>query len=185
MKDTSERNNNLLRIIVMGPVGSGKSTQAELLAKHFNVPHVEMGALLRGLSNTSQDVRELVDAGKLVPDSLTLELLGKELEKSQYKSGFVIDGVPRTLFQAHHLPFTPDVIIYLRVRDSENVKRLLLRARADDTEEVVKKRLSIYHEQTAPILDLYKKTGNLLEVDGEPPIEVISQDILQKLNKFI
>ncbi|MBI2405876.1 nucleoside monophosphate kinase [Candidatus Microgenomates bacterium] len=180
MKDTSEQSRRRC-IIVMGPVGSGKSTQAELLAKHFNVPHVEMGALLRGLSNTSQDVRELVDAGKLVPDSLTLELLGKELEKNQYKNGFVVDGVPRTLFQAHHLPFTPDVVIYLRVRDSENVKRLILRRRADDTEEVVKERLSIYHEQTAPVLHFYRTQGKLVEVDGEPPIEVIFQDILRKL----
>lgn len=170
------------KIIVMGPVGSGKSTQAALLAKHFKVPHVETGTLFRQLSKTRQDIKEIIEAGKLAPDSLTLNILREELSGTRYKRGFIVDGVPRNLTQAKRLPFNPDVVLYLRVRDDVNLKRLLLRGRADDTEELIKKRLAIYHRQTTPVLDFYKKQTKLLEIDGEPAIEVIFKDILNRLS---
>lgn len=170
------------KIVVMGPVGSGKSTQAELLAKHLSLPRVNMGDIFRHLAQTNQELREIMAKGELVNDEMTLLLLTQELGGDKYQSGFVIDGVPRNLFQAQNLPFEPDMVIYLKVRDSENSKRLLLRGRSDDSEEVIKKRLAFYHQETAPVLEFYKNKGKLLEVDGEPPIEVIFEDILQKLN---
>lgn len=178
MKDMSGNN---LKIIVMGPVGSGKSTQADLLAKHLKVPHLEMGEILREMASQDESIRKIVESGSLVTDEVVLGVLADELAKEEYKSGFVIDGVPRTIEQASNLPFVPDLVIYLRVRDSENIKRLLKRGRMDDTEEIIKDRLNIYHQQTSPILDFYRQRGKLLEIDGEPPIKVISQDIFEKL----
>lgn len=169
----------LKRVVYIGPVGSGKSTQAKLLAEKLGLSHVEMGDLLR--TSTNPEIQKMVASGALVPDEFTMRVLVEELSNSKYENGFVIDGVPRTIYQAQNLPFKPDIVIYLQVGDSENVKRLLLRKRADDTEEVIKKRLAIYHEETAPVLDFYREKGKLLEINGEPPVEVIFEDILQKL----
>ena len=169
------------KIIFMGAVGSGKSTQADLLTKKLNLPRVNMGEIFRRIAQDNQEVKEIVLRGELVNDEITMLLLRQELGDEKYNNGFVIDGVPRNLFQAENLPFEPDVIIYLSVRDSENIKRLTKRGRTDDTKDVIKNRLVLYHEQTEPVLDFYRGKGKLVEVDGEPPIEVIFKDILQKL----
>lgn len=170
------------KIIFMGPVGSGKSTQAGLLAEHLKLPRVNTGEIFRRMAQTNPELKELLDRGQFVNDEMTMLMLRQELSDEKYGGGFVADGVPRNLFQAENLPFEPDLVIYLKVRDSENVKRLLLRGRSDDTEEVIKTRLAIYHEQTEPVLDFYRQKGKLLEVDGEPPIEVIFQDVLGKIS---
>lgn len=173
--------NNRKKIILMGPVGSGKSTQADLLAGDLGVPRIEMGQILRELSRTRDDVKALVEAGKLVPDVLTLELIADEISNPQYKNGFVLDGAPRNLYQAQNLPFQPDIVIYLRVSDEVTIERLVKRGRPDDTRDLIAQRLSVYHNDTAPVLDFYRAKGALVEVDGEPPIEVIFEDILDKL----
>lgn len=170
------------KIIFMGPVGSGKSTQAELLANHVNLPRVNMGEIFRKIAQTNVEVKEIVERGEMVNDEMTMLLLRQELANEKYNNGFVVDGVPRNLFQAENLPFEPDLVIYLKVRDSENIKRLVKRGRSDDKEEVIKDRLVTYHEQTEPVLDFYRQKGKLLEIDGEPPIEVIFGDIKNKLS---
>lgn len=175
------QNMDLKKIVYIGPVGSGKSTQAQLLAEKLGLPHVETGALLRKVGEKDKEIKDILLSGSLLPNELTLSVLRKELEGESYKNGFVIDGVPRNIYQAENLPFEPDIVIYLAVRDSENIKRLLLRKRADDSQEVVKKRLAIYHEETAPVLDFYRGKEKLLEINGEPPVEVIFEDILDKL----
>ncbi|MBI3290277.1 nucleoside monophosphate kinase [Candidatus Microgenomates bacterium] len=169
----------LKKIIYIGPVGSGKSTQADLLAEKLVIPHIQMGELLR--ASTDPEIQKIVASGALVPDQVTMKLLADELDDPRYENGFIIDGVPRTIYQAQNLPFDPDIVIYLAVRDSENIKRLLLRKRADDTEEVIKKRLEVYHEETTPVLDFYRAKGKFLEINGEPLIEVIFEDILKRL----
>lgn len=171
------------KIILMGSVGSGKSTQAELLADFLNLPRINMGDVFRKLAQTDKDIRSIVQKGELVEDETTLSLLRQEILDEKYKNGFVLDGVPRNLYQAENLPFTPSLVIYLQVRDSENIKRLTLRRREDDTENVIKERLSLYHRETEPVLDFYKKQNKLLEIDGEPAVPVIAEDIKTKLNK--
>lgn len=171
------------KIIFMGPVGGGKSTQAKLLADYLKIPHIEMGGLLRNFSKTTegQKVEKLLKAGKFAPNMLTLKILSRELKKRKYRHGFVADGVPRNLIQAKKLPFEPNIVIYLVVSDSENTKRLLLRGRLDDTKAVIRHRLEIYYRQTEPILNFYRRRDKLLEINGERPIEVIFQDIVGKL----
>ncbi|MBU3956845.1 nucleoside monophosphate kinase [Patescibacteria group bacterium] len=176
-----------MKIIVMGPQGSGKTTQAELLAKKLNLPHLQTGELYRRVakerSPLGKKVKELLDKGHLVPDKEHNELLENEVEKPLYKNGFVLDGSPRTLSQAKGQPFKVDKIFYLDVSDEENTKRLLKRGRKDDTPELIAERLRIYHQETEPVLKYFRQQGILEEVDGERPIEAIYQDIMNRLEQ--
>ncbi len=172
-----------MNIIIMGPVGSGKSTQAELIAKEFGLSLFNAGDLLyfKSKENTplGREIRLTMEAGGLVDDKVVLRLIEEHLEGGEHGRDVVIDGFPRSLWQAQNLPFPVDKVIYLAVRDKENKKRLLKRGRKDDTPEVIDRRLAIYHKETEPILNYYRQKGILYEVDGERPIEVIFEDIAE------
>lgn len=174
-----------MKIIVMGPQGSGKTTQAELLAKKLNLPHLQTGELYREIAKTDSslgfEVKELVSLGQLVPDIKHNQILKEELGKPKYKDGFVLDGSPRTLKQAKSLPFQPEKVFYLAVSDEQNMKRLEKRGRSDDTPAIIAERLRLYHQQTEPILDYYRREGILEEVDGERSVEEIFEDLMSKL----
>lgn len=174
-----------MKIVVMGPQGSGKSTQAELLAKKLNLPHLQTGELYRQMAKTDsplgKKIKSFLDQGQLVPDREHNSLLKKEIKKPRYKRGFVLDGSPRTLSQAKTQPFETDRVFYLQVSDEENTKRLLKRGRADDTPALISQRLKIYHQETEPVLDYYRQQGILTEIDGERPIEEIAKDIIERL----
>lgn len=176
-----------MNLVVMGPQGSGKSTQAELLANKLNFPHLQTGELYRQIEKESspfgRKIKAILRKGQIVPDKEHNQVLTQELAKSKYARGFVLDGSPRTLDQTKSQPFKVDRVYYLNVSDKENIKRLLKRGRYDDTPEIITQRLKIYHQQTEPVLDYYRKLGVLEEVDGERPIEEIFQDILGRLNK--
>jgi len=165
----------------MGPQGSGKSTQAKLLAEKLALPHLQTGDLFRkiavGEDALAKRIKQTLDEGKLVPDKEYNQILGNEIVKPEYRNGFVIDGSPRTLAQASSLPFEPDKVFYLNVSDEENINRLSKRGRADDTPELINKRLGLYHEQTEPVLEYYRQKNILQEVDGERSIEAIFEDI--------
>ena len=171
-------------IIIMGPQGSGKSTQAALLAKKLKLPHLQVGEVLRELAQQGTRLglraKSFWGRGRLVTEKLFRQILQEEIKKDRYRSGLVGDGVPRTLIQAKNLPFKVDKVIYLRVRDEENVKRLRLRKREDDTVGSITERLKLYHRETEPVLDFYRGQGILLEVDGERSIEAIYRDICSR-----
>ena len=180
-----------MNIIIIGPQGSGKSSQAKLLAEHLNLSYLSTGEMNRRIreedSKLGRKVRSLYDQGILTPDDDMLEILKSELGKLVNAKGFVLDGYPRNVWQAKNAPFEVDEVFYLKVSDAEGIKRLMKRAqkerRVDDTKEVIGKRLEIYHRETEPVLDFYRDQGVLEEVDGERPIKEIFADILSRLSR--
>lgn len=168
-----------MNIIVMGPVGSGKSTQAALIAEKLGLFHFDVGEILR--SEVAREtvfgkkIKSYLNNGELISDDLLTKFLQKETRK--HKEGFILDGAPRTLSQARILPFKIEKVFYLRVSDKETTKRLLKRRRYDDTPKLIKKRLDIYHQVTEPILDFFREKNKLQEIDGERSVNEIFDDI--------
>jgi adenylate kinase len=170
----------------MGPPGSGKSTQADLLADELGIPHFKTGDLFHYLSQEDtpqgREIKRIMESGELVEDELTLKVVEEHLVGKQYQNGMVLDGTPRNLWQAKNFKIKLDKVIYLQVSDQENIRRLIKRSRVDtDKPAVIKKRLEVYRQETHPMLAFYRGKGILEEVDGERPIEVILKDILARL----
>jgi adenylate kinase len=176
-----------MNLIIMGPQGSGKSTQGDLLAEKLGIPHIQTGGIFREITKQDTDlgrmVKALIDNGNLVDDETTYRVLDQAI--APLKSGFILDGFPRTLAQAKRESFPVDKVIYVRLTDEEGIKRITSRAaienRADDTPEAVAKRLQIYHQSTEPILDYYRQQGKLIEVDGSGTIEEVRDLIFAAL----
>ena len=169
----------------MGPQGSGKTTQAQLLAQRLGLPHLQTGELYRQIaeedSPRGRRIKSILDQGQLISDEDHNRILEKEIKKRKYQKGFVLDGSPRTISQAKTQPFETDRVFYLRVSDKENIKRLIKRGRVDDTPQLIKERLRIYHQETEPVLNYYRQLGILTEINGERPIEEIHRDIANRL----
>ena len=186
-----------MNLVILGPQGCGKGTQAKLLAQKLGLVHISSGALLRdeAASGTAKGllIADLLAKGELVPFDTVLEVL--ELALSSNTNGFVLDGTPRDLSQAEHLDWylqklskQIDKVIFLVITREESVKRLLKRStlenRSDDTLAGINRRLDLYHTVTAPVVNFYKDKGLLLEIDGSPDIETIHQDIMEKLSSL-
>jgi adenylate kinase len=184
-----------MRLLIMGPPGAGKGTQAAMICEEFGIPHVSTGDLFR-LNLTQgtalgQEAKKYMDAGEYVPDSVTNGMVRERLKDADTKAGFLLDGYPRTVSQVAELDgmlsTTPlDRVIELTADTNEVVKRLLGRAieqgRADDTEDVIRRRLEVYEEQTAPLTALYKSRGLLVQVDGLGSVEEVTARISAALN---
>lgn len=170
-----------MKILLIGPQGSGKSTQAALLAEFLGLPKISTGDIFRELaqedSEEGQRIRETMNEGKLIDDTETARIVERRLQKDDVRSGFVLDGYPRNLAQQQLFDPKVDKVIYLQVPDEEVIRRLMLRGRADDSLEAIKVRLNLYHEQTKPLLDYYKDQGILVEVNGIGSIEKIQEEI--------
>ncbi|MDD9954138.1 MAG: adenylate kinase [Candidatus Woesearchaeota archaeon] len=171
-----------MKLLIMGPQASGKGTQAALIAKEFGLKHISTGDLFRaevaGETELGKQVKELLDAGQLVPDSLTNEIAKKHIEAAD---GFILDGYPRTATQAAFLDTVTaiDKVLVLEVADETAMERIKGRGRSDDTEEALRNRLAQYHEQTKPLIEYYGE--KVVRVDGEPGIEDVTKAIFAVL----
>ena len=186
-----------MRIVLLGPPGSGKGTQAARLVEKLGIPHISTGALLREAAAQGTELglkaKAISDKGELVPDDVVLGMLEERLNQADVKGGFILDGYPRNLAQAESLEKVlerigqpADEAILIDIDAEQIVQRIARRAReegrADDTEETVRNRLRVYEEQTAPVADFYAQRGLLTRVLGDGPIEEILQRILSVLN---
>lgn len=172
-----------MNIIILGPVGSGKSTQAKFLADLFSIPVLSGGDVAYYASQGigGEEIRDIMAKGELLPDELMLRLMNDHLKGEEHSEGTIIDGFPRTLIEARMFTWPVDRVIYINISDDEAIKRLLNRGRMDDKLEIIKNRLEIYHKETEPVLDYYKEKGLLLEVDGGKNPEEVSMQIEGKL----
>ena len=186
-----------MRIILMGPPGVGKGTQAKNIINKYNIAHLSTGAILRTeVSNNTQlgkKAKVFMDKGQLVPDKLLLNMIENRLQQKDCINGYLLDGFPRTIPQAEGLELILkklnqkiDSVISLTADEKELVKRLVLRGkksgRSDDTEEVIKERQQIYWELTAPLLIFYKERQILYEVNGIGSISEITERIIKILD---
>ncbi len=186
-----------MRIVLLGPPGSGKGTQAALLKERLQVPHISTGDLLRAAVKAGTPLglkaKAAMDAGELVSDELVLGLIEERLGQPDIADGYILDGFPRNLVQAEaldellaRLGQPVDKALELTVDEEQIVQRLAKRAaeegRSDDTEAVVRNRLSVYHQQTAPVTGYYGERGLLVEVNGIGDIETINQRLVDALD---
>ncbi len=178
-----------MKIILIGIQGAGKSTQGNILSEKLNIPYLSTGHIFRELSKektpTGRYIKETVNAGYLIPDDKALEIVSEYLHRPEYEKGYIMDGFPRTIVQAKAFENGIDKVIYLKVSDKEALWRLSGRDdnREDDTLKAIRKRISLFHEFTEPVLGFYREKGVLVDLDGEKSIEEISKEILDKLDK--
>lgn len=187
-----------MRLLIMGPQGVGKGTQAALLAEHFNIPAISTGDIFRyNLKNQTElgkKAQAFIDKGELVPDELTNEIVKDRLAMQDAQSGWILDGYPRNASQVEALDAmleqlgTPlDRVVALEAGRDILLERMAKRAqeqgRSDDTPEVIAKRLETYERETAPLLDIYESRGLLLRVNGVGEITQISENIIAELSK--
>lgn len=176
-----------MKIVLIGIQGAGKSTQGNLLAARLNIPYLSTGHIFREMAKektpSGRYIKETINAGVLIPDEKTIEIVNEYLARPEYSGGYILDGFPRTTAQVESFREKINKVIYLRVSDAEAMIRIAGRRseREDETEEAIKKRIEIFHEFTEPVIDYYRKRGLLLEVDGEKEIEEVQKDILSSL----
>jgi adenylate kinase len=210
-------------IVLLGPPGAGKGTQAQIISDKFDLPHISSGDLfrenLKDMTDLGRVAQAYIDRGELVPDDVTIEMVRERLSRSDCQEGALLDGFPRTPTQAKALDSIleemggqVDAVPYIYVPEEELIQRLCgrwtcraeghvfhekynppsqpgvcdydgseLYQRDDDREETVRHRIQVYFKQTSPLIDYYRNAGKLIEIDGNQPIESVSEDILAAL----
>lgn len=179
-----------MKLIIIGIQGAGKSTQGNLLKKKLKVPYLSTGHIFRELAKErtplGRYIKETMNAGYLIPDDKTLEIVSEYLSREEYQKGYILDGFPRTATQAESFKNGIDKVIYLEVSDKEALWRLSYRGedggeREDDTLRAIRKRIELFHKFTRPVLEYYKKKRKLITINGEQSIPKIKKEILEKL----
>jgi len=187
-----------LNLLVLGPQGAGKGTQAKRIAAEYGVPHVSTGDMFRAAiaarTELGRRVEPILASGELVPDELTVALIRERLAAEDAGGGFVLDGFPRNLAQAEALDGMLaeigrglDAILFFDLPDEVVTARMLGRAaeegRPDDTPEVIARRLELYHEQTEPVVEHYRVTGRLVPLHAERTIEQVWAEVQEALEQ--
>jgi adenylate kinase len=187
-----------MNILILGPQGSGKGTQAQRIAASYGVPHIATGDMLREAMAAGTAlglrVKPIYDAGQLVPDELMIDLIRERSEQDDVADGFVLDGFPRTMAQAEALDAmlreierSLTVVLFLDVPEEVCVERLSKRAladgRVDDTPEAIRTRLSLYRRETEPVIEHYRAQGNLVVIHGDRPVDDVFDEIQAALEQ--
>jgi adenylate kinase len=187
-----------VNVLLLGPQGSGKGTQAKRIEAEYGIPHIATGDILRAAiadeTELGQRVKPIVESGRLVPDGLMIDLIRERLGEDDAQSGFILDGFPRTLPQAEALDgmlseIGRELAIVFEFQLSDDVcrERMLRRAelegRTDDTPEVIDKRLELYHEQTEPLVTHYRVVGNLVGIHADRSIDEVFAEIQEALEQ--
>lgn len=177
-----------MKIVLIGIQGSGKSTQGRLLKEKLDIPYLSTGHIFRMIAKEhtplGRYIKEIMNAGFLIPDEKTLEIVSEYLSRPEYQKGYILDGFPRTVTQADSFSNGLNHVVYLKVSDREALWRLSLRndeVREDETIAAIHKRIALFHEVTEPVIEYYRKKKILIEVDGEQSIEDIHEEILKKI----
>ena len=185
-----------MNLLVLGPQGSGKGTQAQRLSADHGIPHVSTGDMFRAAiadgTELGRRVEPILAAGELVPDELTVALIRERLSKPDTAAGFVLDGFPRNLAQAEELDAmlaeigrTLDAVLFFDVPDEVALERLLGRAdeeaRHDDRPDAIERRLEIYHEHTEPVVERYRTTGKLVPLHAARSVDEVTAEIADAL----
>jgi adenylate kinase len=188
-----------MNLLVLGPQGAGKGTQAKRIAADYGIPHISTGDMFRAAiaaqSGLGRRVEPILAAGELVPDELTVELIRERLGADDAREGFVLDGFPRNLAQADALDAMLreigrdlDAVLYFELPDDVARERLHKRAveenRPDDTREVIDRRLEIYHAETEPIVEHYRATGKLVPLHAERTIDEVYAEVQEALSRL-
>lgn len=186
-----------MQFIFLGPPGAGKGTQASVLAGRWQIPHISTGDILRaaiaGKTSLGLQTRTHVEAGELVPDVLVMALIRERFGEPDVKQGWILDGFPRTLAQAEALDELLSIVrqphpqvIYFEVLTESLVARMLARGRQDDTEATIRRRLEVYREETAPLIDFYEKRESLIKIDGNLAMSQVTLTLQESLlvNQF-
>lgn len=179
-----------MRLVLLGPPGAGKGTQAAILSDKLGVPHISTGDLFRANIGEGTplgvEAKQYIDAGKLVPTDVTARMVASRLAEADTANGFLLDGFPRTVEQAELLKdiladagVSLDGVVEFRVSEDVVVERMLARGRADDNEETIRTRLGVYRDETAPLIEYYG--DRLITINAEGSVEDINARTFEAL----
>ena len=176
-----------MRIILFGPPGCGKGTQATFISESLSIPHLSTGDMLRSAVSSGSEIglkaKNIMESGGLVSDQIVLSIVEERIAKDDCEKGFILDGFPRTVNQAEKLDLLLntnnklDYVLRIKVDEEEIIKRLIDRAREDDKPDIIKNRFKTYNSETQPLIPFYEERKILFNIDGMQEIEKVSEDI--------
>ena len=176
-----------MRIILFGPPGCGKGTQATFISESLSIPHLSTGDMLRSAVSSGSEIglkaKNIMESGGLVSDQIVLSIVEERIAKHDCEKGFILDGFPRTVNQAEKLDLLLsvnhklDFVLRIKVDEEEIIKRLIDRAREDDKPDIIKNRFKTYNSETQPLIPFYEERKKLFNINGMQEIEKVSEDI--------